>query len=92
MGVLKPGEDVVWIEVPFPNLSGGLEEFEDPTTIVGVKNCVNDSLLRGLERQQHPACGQQEVLGGEPGRTSRCSRMRTTRRISCATLRSESVH
>lgn len=39
VGVLKPGEDVVWVEVPFPSLPEGQEEYEDASVVPGVKGC-----------------------------------------------------
>ena len=47
VGMLKPGEDVVWIEVPFPSLPEGQAEFEDQTTVEGVTGCVNDPCQMG---------------------------------------------
>jgi len=42
VGVLKPGKDVVWIEVPYPSLPEEQKELEDETTVTGVKGCVDD--------------------------------------------------
>jgi glycine betaine/proline transport system substrate-binding protein len=42
VGVLKPGEDVVWIEVDHPNLPADQKDLEDKTTLSGVIGCVDD--------------------------------------------------
>ena len=42
VGMLTPGEDVVWIEVPFASLPEEQKEFEDQTTVEGVTGCVDD--------------------------------------------------
>jgi glycine betaine/proline transport system substrate-binding protein len=47
VGLLKPGEDVVWIEVPFPSLPEDQKEFEDQTTVEGVTGCVEDPCEMG---------------------------------------------
>ncbi len=47
VGVLKPGKDVVWIEVPFPSLPEDQKELEDETTVSGVTGCVNDPCAMG---------------------------------------------
>lgn len=47
VGVLKPGEDVVWIEVPEPNLPEDQKELEDATTVENVPGCVTDPCLMG---------------------------------------------
>ena len=40
VGVLKPGKDVVWIEVPRPSLPEDQKDLEDQTTLSGVTGCV----------------------------------------------------
>jgi len=47
VGMLAPGEDVVWIEVPEPNLPEAQEQFEDQTTVDGVTGCVDDPCEMG---------------------------------------------
>jgi glycine betaine/proline transport system substrate-binding protein len=47
VGLLKPGEDVVWIETPFPSLPEEQKEFEDQTTVEGVAGCVEDPCEMG---------------------------------------------
>lgn len=47
VGVLKPGEDVVWIEVSHPDLPEGQKALEDATRLSGVEGCVNDPCQMG---------------------------------------------
>lgn len=47
VGMLQPGEDVVWIEVPEPNLPEAQKQFEDQTTVAGVTGCVADPCEMG---------------------------------------------
>lgn len=42
VGILKPGEDVVWIGVDHPDLPADQKELEDQTTIADVKGCVSN--------------------------------------------------
>lgn len=42
VGILAPGKDVVWIEVPFPSLPDDQKELEDETTIDDVPGCVEN--------------------------------------------------
>ncbi|MDA2925632.1 glycine betaine/L-proline ABC transporter substrate-binding protein ProX [Acidobacteria bacterium AH-259-G07] len=42
VGELLPGEDVVWLEVPFPSLPDEQKDEEELTTVSGVKGCVDD--------------------------------------------------
>jgi glycine betaine/proline transport system substrate-binding protein len=47
VGMLKPGEDVVWIEVPFASLPEAQAQFEDQTVVEGVTGCVADPCEMG---------------------------------------------
>src|SRR3546814_16654330 len=47
VGLLKPGEDVVWIGTPEPSLPDDQKQFEDLTTVAGVKGCVSDPCEMG---------------------------------------------
>lgn len=47
VGVLQPGEDVVWIEVAEPNLPDDQAHLADQTEVAGVTGCVNDPCLMG---------------------------------------------
>jgi glycine betaine/proline transport system substrate-binding protein len=48
VNVLKPGEDVVWIEVPEVNLPESTQGLEDAATMAGVEGCVNDPCTLGF--------------------------------------------
>ena len=47
VGMLKPGEDVVWIQVPFASLPESQAAFEDATVVEGVPGCVADPCEMG---------------------------------------------
>ncbi|HSR72187.1 MAG TPA: glycine betaine/L-proline ABC transporter substrate-binding protein ProX [Kiloniellales bacterium] len=47
VGLLEPGKDVVWIEVPFPSLPDDQKQFEEFTTVEGVTGCVDDPCEMG---------------------------------------------
>jgi glycine betaine/proline transport system substrate-binding protein len=47
VGVLKPGKDVMWLNVPFPSLPKGQEKYEKDSTVKGVKGCVSDPCRMG---------------------------------------------
>jgi glycine betaine/proline transport system substrate-binding protein len=47
VALLKPGEDVVWIEVPFPALPPDQEQFADATVVEDVTGCVDDPCEMG---------------------------------------------
>lgn len=44
---LKPGEDVVWIQVPFVDLPESEKGLEDAATMAGVEGCVADPCMLG---------------------------------------------
>jgi glycine betaine/proline transport system substrate-binding protein len=62
---LKPGEDVVWIEVPSPQY---LEEdvTEDQLSIEGVEGCVSDPCLMGFPANDISVVANQEFLDNNP--------------------------
>jgi ABC-type proline/glycine betaine transport system substrate-binding protein len=47
VGTLVPGEDVVWLEVPFPSLPADQKNVEEKTTIHGIAGCVADPCAMG---------------------------------------------
>src|SRR3546814_7276906 len=51
VGLLKPGEDVVWIGTPEPSLPDDQKQFEDLTTVAGVKGCVSDPCEMGRSEE-----------------------------------------
>jgi glycine betaine/proline transport system substrate-binding protein len=42
-GLLKPGKDVVWLEVPFPSLPKSQEQYLDKTTVPNVAGCADNA-------------------------------------------------
>ncbi len=47
VGILKPGKDVVWIDVPFPALPEGQKQYEKDTTVKDVAGCVSNPCKMG---------------------------------------------
>jgi glycine betaine/proline transport system substrate-binding protein len=47
VGILEPGRDVVWLEVPRPDLPEDQKDLEDATTVEGVSGCVDDPCEMG---------------------------------------------
>jgi glycine betaine/proline transport system substrate-binding protein len=47
IGMLVPGDDVVWIEVPYASLPAGQDEMEDLTIVIGVPGCVSENCNMG---------------------------------------------
>jgi glycine betaine/proline transport system substrate-binding protein len=47
VGILKPGVDVVWLEVPEPNLPEDQKDLEEATIVEGVEGCVDDPCEMG---------------------------------------------
>ena len=66
VGMLKPGEDVVWIEVPFPSLPDEQKEFEDQTTVDGVTGCVDDPCEMGWPANDIRPVANNEFLEENP--------------------------
>lgn len=48
VNALKPGKDVVWIEVPEINLPPAQKDLEAAATLAGVEGCVNDPCKLGF--------------------------------------------
>ncbi|MCB0061706.1 MAG: glycine betaine/L-proline ABC transporter substrate-binding protein ProX [Caldilineaceae bacterium] len=63
---LVPGEDVVWIEVPFPSLPENQAQFEDATQIAGVTGCVNDPCEMGFPGNDIDIIANTEWLDQNP--------------------------
>jgi glycine betaine/proline transport system substrate-binding protein len=60
VGLLKPGKDVVWIEVDHPDLPADQKQLEDATELSGVEGCVDDPCQMGW-----PANDIRPVANGE---------------------------
>jgi glycine betaine/proline transport system substrate-binding protein len=66
VALLKPGEDVVWIEVPFPALPPDQEQFADATVVEGVEGCVADSCEMGWPGNDIRPVANNEFLEENP--------------------------
>ncbi len=63
---LVPGEDVVWIEVPEPNLPEDQENMEEFTTLEGIEGCVNSPCQIGWPYGDIRVVANAEFLGNNP--------------------------
>ncbi len=66
VGVLTPGEDVVWIEVDHPDLPEDQKDLEDATTLEGVAGCVNDPCKMGWPANDIRPVANTEFLNENP--------------------------
>lgn len=48
VGTLVPGQDVVWLEVPFPSLPADQADMEDQIVVEDVRGCVDDPCTMGF--------------------------------------------
>lgn len=63
---LIPGEDVVWLEVPYPSLPPDQRALESETVITGVPGCVADPCTLGFPRNDIRAVANSEFLAQNP--------------------------
>lgn len=68
VGVLSPGEDVVWLEVPFASLPESQEQYLDLTTVSGVTGCAGgaDPCEMGWPANDIRTVANTEFLEGNP--------------------------
>jgi glycine betaine/proline transport system substrate-binding protein len=66
VGILKPGKDVVWLEVPFPSLPEDQKALEDATTLPGVEGCVDDPCEMGWPANDIRPVANKEFLEENP--------------------------
>lgn len=66
VGTLVPGEDTVWIEVPFPSLPSGGQALEQKTIIDGIRGCVNDPCSMGYPPNDIRAVANTDFLDQNP--------------------------
>jgi glycine betaine/proline transport system substrate-binding protein len=66
VGELKPGEDVVWLEVPEPNLPESQKDLEDATTVSGVTGCVDDPCEMGWPANDLRPVANDDFLDANP--------------------------
>jgi glycine betaine/proline transport system substrate-binding protein len=63
---LKPGEDVMWIEVPRVDLPEDMANLEDAATLQGVEGCVADPCTLGFPANDIVPVVNSEFLGNNP--------------------------
>ncbi len=63
---LKPGEDVLWIEVPFVDLVETEKGLEDAATVAGVEGCVSDPCQLGYVGNDIVPVVNSEFLAANP--------------------------
>jgi ABC-type proline/glycine betaine transport system substrate-binding protein/ABC-type amino acid transport substrate-binding protein len=63
---LVPGEDVVWLEVPYPSLPTGQDILESETVLTGIEGCVADPCTIGFPRNDIRAVANREFLDANP--------------------------
>lgn len=63
---LVPGEDVMWIGVPYPSLPEEQAELEDATSLEGVTGCVDDPCLLGFPANDIRPVANSEFLDQNP--------------------------
>ena len=63
---LVPGEDVVWLEVPYPSLPGDQQGLESETVLTGVEGCVADPCTIGFPRNDIRAVANSDFLTANP--------------------------
>jgi glycine betaine/proline transport system substrate-binding protein len=66
VGLLEPGEDVVWLEVPFASLPEDQAEFEDETVVEGVEGCVADPCDMGWPANDIRTVANNDFLEANP--------------------------
>ncbi|MEX0923466.1 MAG: glycine betaine/L-proline ABC transporter substrate-binding protein ProX [Rhodovibrionaceae bacterium] len=66
VGELKPGEDVVWIEVDHADLPEGQKDLEDATELSGVEGCVNAPCQMGWPANDIRPVANSEFLAENP--------------------------
>ncbi len=66
VGILKPGVDVVWIEVPFPSLPPDQTDYMDLTTVPDVEGCVDNPCEMGWPVQDIRPVANSDFLAANP--------------------------
>lgn len=66
VGLLKPGEDVVWLTVEEANLPEDQKDLEDQTTLSGVTGCVADPCNMGWPANDIQPVVNQDFLDANP--------------------------
>jgi glycine betaine/proline transport system substrate-binding protein len=63
---LRPGEDVVWIEVPFASLPAAQADLEDATVMAGIEGCVADPCNLGFPANDIRPVANSQFLDDNP--------------------------
>ena len=63
---LVPGEDVVWLEVPYPSLPADQKILESETVLTGIEGCVADPCTIGFPRNDIRAVANTAFLEANP--------------------------
>ncbi len=63
---LVPGQDVVWLEVPYASLPSEQKALESETVITGIQGCVADPCTIGFPRNDIRAVANTEFLAANP--------------------------
>lgn len=63
---LVPGEDVVWLEVPYPSLPADQKSLESETVLTGIEGCTNDPCALGFPRNDIRAVANTQFLQDNP--------------------------
>ena len=66
VGLLKPGEDVVWLQVQEANLPADQKEMEAHTAIPGVKGCADDPCQMGWPANDIQVVANNAFLDANP--------------------------
>ncbi|WP_019172455.1 glycine betaine/L-proline ABC transporter substrate-binding protein ProX [Pseudaminobacter salicylatoxidans] len=66
VGMLKPGEDVVWLQVNKAELPDDQKEMEDQTSIPGVKGCADDPCKLGWPANDIQVVANDKFLEDNP--------------------------
>lgn len=63
---MVPGEDVVWLEVPYPSLPPEQQALESETVMTGITGCVADPCTLGFPRNDIRVVANREFLEANP--------------------------
>ncbi|MDF1587380.1 glycine betaine/L-proline ABC transporter substrate-binding protein ProX [Marinimicrococcus flavescens] len=66
VGALKPGLDVIWLEVPEASLPEDQKQYEDLVEVEGVKGCSSDPCLLGWPANDLRPIANKAFLGENP--------------------------
>lgn len=66
VGMLKPGEDVIWLEVAEPSLPEEQADMEDQTAVSGVTGCASDPCQMGWPANDIRVVANNEFLEENP--------------------------